>query len=178
MNRNMILPILLIGFVLAGCSPKSISKENDTLESIEVTKNDPKEVEKILASDTDYTGENYTNIDYVEEKSQTFDFNNSLETLKKYSWYNDSVILTFNNDGTITSSIIQGRRNNIKTDTYGTYSIHDNILQIQIAGFENRPTIISNYSFEISSITSNVISFKDTSKNPEITLNLTCVSKL
>lgn len=174
----MILPILLIGFVLAGCSPKSISKENDTLESIEVTKNDPKEVEKILASDTDYTGENYTNIDYVEEKSQTFDFNNSLETLKEYSWYNDSVILTFNNDGTITSSIIQGRRNNIKTDTYGTYSIHDNILQIQIAGFENRPTIISNYSFEISSITSNVISFKDTSKNPEITLNLTCVSKL
>lgn len=78
----------------------------------------------------------------------------------------------------LTSSIIQGRRNNIKTDTYGTYSIHDNILQIQIAGFENRPTIISNYSFEISSITSNVISFKDTSKNPEITLNLTCVSKL
>ena len=44
LNRKMILPILLIGFVLAGCSPKSISKENDALESIEVTKNDPKEV--------------------------------------------------------------------------------------------------------------------------------------
>lgn len=176
MKKITLIIILFTSFLITGCSNEKQKIKNSQDSKIEVTKNDPKDVAEILSSDSI---DKYTNNNYVEEKVETFNKNETLQAiLTSYSWASDSFIFTFTDEGSIIAHTFQNRRNNIKTDDYGTFSIDGNILKIHVNTTLHTPNIINDYDYNLVQSTKSTLQFKDTSKNPTSTLNLTCVTKL
>lgn len=170
----------MVAISITGCASNEHTSSQSTPNTITVSSNNSKDVEKILSEESSTRATNsYTNSTYTKEKGMYFSSSDSLEVnLQKHSWNNGSLILTFNEDGSIIAHAFHGNKLNLVSDDYGSYSVTNNTLNLNINKIENNPNIISNYILTVTEKTINKIFLEGESFGRIEKLTLICVEKL